>query len=291
MLDFEHPHLSTMGAAFLGAVEHHGLRKITFPVSSWTIFDEYSRPCARKWSIYYWEIVPSSSMLDLDRAHLSTMGAAFLGPVEHRGLRKVTFPVSFWLIFDEYGRPSARKCSIYYWKIALSFSILDLDRAHLSTMGAAFLGALQHDDLRNLAFLIWKLTNFAPPPASMLKFNEIPYWEMARPRPRPPSMLRPWPRGPRENDRPSGRCEHFWAVSQIVYRGKSQHWRGGRGREGYFPNKKIDEIRRFATEIGPKIAHFRPNRTLKQSILKSSCFHWSSRAQKSVSHSGHFEDG
>ena len=48
----------------------------------------------------------------------------------------------------------------------------------------------------------------------MLKFNEIPYWEMARPRPRPPSMLRPWPRGPRENDRPSGGCEHFWAVSQ-----------------------------------------------------------------------------
>ena len=84
----------------------------------------------------------------------------------------------------------------------------------MSTMGAAFLGALQHDDLRNLAFLIWKLTIFAPPPASMLKFNEIPYWEMARPRPRPPSMLRPWPRGPRENDRPSGGCEHFWAISQ-----------------------------------------------------------------------------
>ena len=84
----------------------------------------------------------------------------------------------------------------------------------MSTMGAAFLGALQHDDLRNLAFLIWKLTIFAPLPASMLKFNEIPYWEMARPRPRLPSMLRPWPRGPRENDRPSGGCEHFWAVSQ-----------------------------------------------------------------------------
>ena len=83
----------------------------------------------------------------------------------------------------------------------------------------------------------------------------------------------------------------FLGSFPIVYRGKSQHWRGGRGREGYFPNKKIDEIRRFATEIGPKIAHFRPNRTLKQSILKSSCFHWSSRAQKSVSHSGHFEDG
>ena len=75
----------------------------------------------------------------------------------------------------------------------------------------------------------------------------------------------------------------FLGSFPIVYRGKSQHWRGGRGREGYFPNKKIDEIRRFATEIGPKIAHFRPNRTLKQSILKSSCFHWSSRAQKSVS--------
>ena len=84
----------------------------------------------------------------------------------------------------------------------------------MSTMGAAFLGAVQHDDLRNLAFLIWKLTIFAPLPASMLKFNEIPYWEMARPRPRPRSMLRPWPRGPRENDRPSGGCEHFWAVSQ-----------------------------------------------------------------------------
>ena len=57
-----------MGAAFLGAVEHCQLRKFTFPVSFWTIFDAHGRPCARKWSIYYWKIAPSSSMLDFERA-------------------------------------------------------------------------------------------------------------------------------------------------------------------------------------------------------------------------------
>ena len=98
------------------------------------------------------------------------------------------------------------------WRWQFKKSLLQkMARAHA---GAAFLGALQHDDLKNLAFLIRKLTIFAPPHASTLKFNEIPYWEMARPRPRPPSMLRPWPRAPRENDRPIGGCEHFWAVSQ-----------------------------------------------------------------------------
>ena len=59
----------------------------------------------------------------------------------------------------------------------------------MSTMGAAFLGAVQHDDLRNFVFLISNLTLFASTPASMLNFNETPYWENAPPRPRPPSML------------------------------------------------------------------------------------------------------
>ena len=43
--------------------------------------------------------------------------------------------------------------------------------------------------------------------------------------------------------------------------------------DGNFPNNKIDELRRFATEYGPKIVHFRLNLPLKRTVLKSSCFH------------------
>ena len=45
------------------------------------------------------------------------------------------------------------------------------------------------------------------------------------------------------------------------------------GDDGNFPNNKIDELRRFATEYGPKIVHFRLNLPLKRTVLKSSCFH------------------
>ena len=79
--------------------------------------------------------------------------------------------------------------TLKYHVLLSIFKVLNITWPNMSTMGSAFLGAVQHDDLRNFVFLISNLTLFASTPASMLNFNETPYWENAPPRPRPPSML------------------------------------------------------------------------------------------------------
>ena len=149
----------------------------------------------------------------------------------------------------------------------------------MSTMGAALLGAVEHDELRKFTFPLSKLIIFADFKRMHAPNWPISYWESAAPR-------QCWVFSARL---PLLQCWFSAAMSALFARKSTLKKEGRRAAANFvftFPIVKSTQHAIFIAK-NRKINAFMAEALAKMERLNSSCFHWFSRAQKSGSHSRH----